>query len=138
MAPKKLLIVGIRWIARLLGGLIVEFFLILSIGYALESPNLGPGKEPLLKFLLGDMSIILMLVGIIVAWLREVIGGEIILGGFVFYLTGVLITTKSYPDYRIYWSWFYLIFPVIGLLHFVCWWQSREKVSQAHNKNVSK
>jgi len=87
---KKSHVNGIRWFARILGSLILLLVLLMVIGEVLlmEPPSGSTGKlgETDIPFMTG---MIVMLVGIVVAW-------------------------------------FLVIFPVIGLLHLFCWWQSRK------------
>ncbi len=62
---------------------------------------------------------IVMLVGIVVAWFREGIGGLLMIGGFIPFLVDELKSEKGFN------AWFLVIFPLIGLLHLYCWWQSQ-------------
>jgi len=105
-ATKITLSTGIRWFARILGAL------------------LGPPPEVASKISDRDMPLmigmIIMLVGIIVAWFREGIGGLLIVGGFIFFVVVELITGNKFD------AWFFLVFPALGLLHLFCWWQSRK------------
>ncbi|MEE8605338.1 MAG: hypothetical protein V3S65_08185, partial [Candidatus Aminicenantaceae bacterium] len=77
---KKTLITGIRWFTRILGALLV-LFVLMSAVWGL----LGPPPEVASKISDRDMPLmigmIIMLVGIIIAWFREGIGGLLVVGG---------------------------------------------------------
>jgi hypothetical protein len=117
---KKSHVNGVRWLARILGSLVLLFVLLLVIGEGLfmEPP---PGSSGMLKErdipLMAGM--IIMLVGIVVAWFREGIGGLLMIGGVIPFLVDELKSEKGFN------AWFLVIFPIIGLLHLFCWWQSR-------------
>ncbi len=122
---KKSSINGIRWFARILGSLILLFVLFMAIGegFFMEPPPGSSGKLnksdiPLMT------GMIVMLVGIGVAWFREGIGGLLMIGGFFPFLVDELRSEKGFN------AWFLVIFPLIGLLHLFCWWQSRRLKSK--------
>ena len=121
---KKSYINGIRWFSRILGSLILLLVLLTVIveGFFMEPPPGASGKLtdrdiPLMA------GMIVILTGVVVAWFREGIGGLLMIGGFVPFLVDELTSEKGFN------AWFLLFFPVIGLLHLFCWWQSR-KLSQ--------
>jgi hypothetical protein len=122
---KKSHVNGVRWFARILGSLVLLFVLLMVIGEGLfmEPP---PGSSGKLKTrdipLMAGM--ITMLVGIVVAWFREGIGGLLMIGGFIPFLVDELKSEKGFD------VWFLIIFPIIGLLHLFCWWQSRRLQSK--------
>jgi hypothetical protein len=122
---KKSHVNGVRWFARILGSLVLLFVLLMVIGEGLfmETP---PGSSGMLKErdipLMAGM--ITMLVGIVVAWFREGIGGLLMIGGFIPFLVDELKSEKGFN------AWFLVIFPIIGLLHLFCWWQSRRLKSK--------
>ena len=120
---KKSHINGVRWFARILGSIILLLVLLMVIGEVLfmePSPD-STGKlgERDIPFMTG---MIVMLVGIVVAWFREGIGGLLMIGGFIPFLIDELKSGFN--------AWFLVIFPIIGLLHFICWWQSRKLKSK--------
>ena len=122
---KKSHVNGIRWFARILGSLVLLLVLLVVIGEGLfmEPP---PGSSSKLKErdipLMAGM--ITMLVGIVVAWFREGIGGLLMIGGFIPFLVDELKSEKGFN------AWFLVVFPIIGLLHLFCWWQSRRLKSK--------
>jgi len=121
---EKSLINGIRWFARILGSLLVLFILASVIGEAIEPSPQATGKITTreIPLIIGAIS---MVVGIIVAWFQEGIGGLLILGGFIFFYAVHLIFFQSLPG-----GPFFIIFLIIGLLFLFCWWQSR-RLSQS-------
>ena len=116
---KKSLITGIRWFARILGALLVLFVLLSAIGGILGPPSQATVKisDKEIPLMIG---MVFMLVGIVIAWFREGIGGLLIVGGFIFFVVVELITDKQFD------VWFLLVFPALGMLHLFCWWQSRK------------
>ena len=122
---KKSYIKGVRWFARILGSLILLLVLFIAIGegFFMEPPpgSSGKLKQSDIPLMTG---IIVMLVGIVVAWFREGIGGLLMIGGFIPFLVDELKSEKGFN------AWFLVIFPIIGLLHLFCWWQSRRPKSK--------
>ena len=115
---KKSLVTGIRWFARILGALLVLFVLLSAIGGIIDPPSQANVKISTQEIPL-MIGMIIMLVGIIVAWFREGIGGLLVVGGFIFFVAAELITDKKFD------AWFILVFLAVGLLHLFCWWQSK-------------
>ena len=117
---KKTLVNGVRWFARISGSLVLLFVLVMAIGEWLfmEPPpgSSGTLRERDIPLMAG---MIVMLAGIVVAWFREGIGGLLMIGGFLPFLVDELRSEKGFN------AWFLVIFPIIGLLHLFCWWQSR-------------
>ena len=72
------------------------------------------------RFLL-IIGMVSMVVGIVVAWFREGLGGFLTVGGFVFFYAVHLFVEKSHHR-----GWFIIYFLIIGLLFIFCWWQSRK------------
>ena len=65
----------IRWTARIIGSLIVAFWLFMSIGYAIvESEETWTWESSVMAILVFTSTI-----GFIIAWKRELIGGMILL-----------------------------------------------------------
>jgi uncharacterized membrane protein YkvI len=120
---KKSQINVIRWIARILGALLVLFVLLSAIGGIIDPPPQTTGNvtKQDIPLMIGMIS---MVVGIIVAWFREPIGGLLIIGGFIFFVIVELITSQNFD------AWFLVIFPIVGLLHLFSWRQSRKLSSK--------
>jgi peptidoglycan/LPS O-acetylase OafA/YrhL len=115
---KKSHITGIRWFARILGAFLVLFVLLSAIGGIIDPP-----PQAVSKITTRDMPLMIgmaiMLLGIIIAWFREGIGGLLVVGGFIFFVVVELITDKNFD------AWFLLVFLAVGLLHLFCWRQSK-------------
>ena len=113
----------IRWIARILGALLVLFVLLSAVGGIIDPPPQATGNltKQDIPLMIGMIS---MVVGIIVAWFREPIGGLLIIGGFILFMVVELITSQNFE------AWFLVIFPIVGLLHLFSWWLSRKSSSK--------
>lgn len=112
---KKPFINNIRWFARILGSLLFLLILIMFIGYAIEPSGTGEMTKRDIPLMIGMSS---MLLGILIAWISEGFGGLLMVGGFIPFLLDELKSDQGFD------AWFLMIFPVIGLLHLFCWWQS--------------
>jgi hypothetical protein len=119
---KKSHVNGVRWFARIVGTLILLLVVLIVIGEVLlwEPPPGSTGKlgERDIPFMTG---MIVMLLGIVVAWFLEGIGGLLMIAGFIPFLVDELKSGFN--------AWFLVIFPIIGLLHLFCWSQSRKPKS---------
>lgn len=94
---ERLMVTVLRWMARSIGTALLLLIVILAIG---EGGVLGA-------------ALWMMLIGQVVAWKWEGIGGILILGGFAVFAT---------PPFRfniVFGSWL-----VTGLLYLVCWWRT--------------
>ncbi len=108
---------SIRWFARIVGTVLVLFFLLMVLGYIIEPQGTGKITLTEIPLIIGMLA---MLLGIIIAWFREGIGAFINIGGFLLFFASELITNKGYN------TWFIVAYPAIGLLFLLCWWQSRK------------
>jgi len=122
MAIKKEIITGIRWFTRIVGSLLVVLCLVILIGSIIEPYPQGREKITPGAILL-IIGMISMVVGIVVAWFREGLGGFLTVGGFVFFYAVHLIVEKSHHRGQ-----FLITFLIIGLLFIFCWWQSRKLI----------
>jgi hypothetical protein len=123
----------VRWIARIWGGLVLAFALLIFAGYAWSWLTTGqadphavedyPAIEnlpPLLMFLAA--------LGLGIAWRWEGVGGAITLVSQLVTLPVLLIhwpITEGFPRYLVapYGTWMIVAIP--GVLFLVCWWRSR-------------
>jgi len=129
MITKKLLINVLRWIARILGILLGLGIFLFGIISRIFNPsfwieNFG---QTHLEVYLNLLPPILLLASFIIAWLREAIGGVMIIGFWV-----LILALPGQWGAEPFWGF------IVGLFHLFCWWQSRKLTSQAPNKNVSK
>jgi len=101
----------IRWLARIIGSLLVLLLITFAIGEGF--PN--PFTLTLIEFLL-FVAVIIMMVGQIVAWNHEGFGGLLQIIGFLFFVVveGDIFVGPIFP-----------LFFVTGLMYLFCWWRSR-------------
>jgi hypothetical protein len=124
----------VRWTARIWGGLVFAFALLIFAGYAWNWVTTGqadphavenyPPTEnlpPLLMFLAA--------LGSGIAWRWEGVGGAITVASQLVALPVLLIhwpISDDFPRYLVapYGTWMIVAIP--GILFLVCWWRSRE------------
>lgn len=119
----KVKIAGIRWFARILGALLVLFFVSSVIQGMVDPPVSGTGKMTSQELIL-MAGMIAMVLGIIIAWFREGLGGLLVVGGFIYFVAVELIQRKQFD------AWFLLAFLAVGVLHLICWQLSKQAQSQ--------
>lgn len=109
---------AVRWVARILGVLLVGLFVVFAIGQGLQPLKL-PGAE------FGLMSVLLVaLSGMLVAWRRELLGGLMIVAGMTaFYLINFTVSGQL-PG-----GWVFPLCFVPGILALVCWLSRRTPAS---------
>ena len=108
---------NIRWLARIVGTLLVVFFLLMVLGYVIEPQGTGKITLTEIPLIIGMLA---MLLGLIIAWFREGLGAFINIAGFLLFLASELISNKSFH------AWIIVAYPAIGLLFLLCWWQSKK------------
>ena len=107
----------LRWTARILSVLFVAFCLLMFVGESLESRN-RPGSEPLTADAAVQLAMMgVSLLGLLLAWKWELIGGIIALAAYV--LVG-LINYKAFIVIPI---------PILALMFLGCWWMDRKQAS---------
>jgi hypothetical protein len=114
-----ILIKAIRWFARILGALLVLFFVGSVIKGLVDPPVHGSGKMTTQEIVL-MAGMFAMVLGIIIAWFREGLGGLLVVGGFIYFVAVELIQRKQFD------AWFLLAFLAVGVLHLICWRQSKQ------------
>jgi hypothetical protein len=97
---QRLMVATLRWAARIIGTALLVLIAALAI---------GEGGVP-------GVALWLMLIGQVVAWKWEGIGGLLILGGFALFA----IMNHPFRFNIVFGSW-----PVSGLLYLICWWWRR-------------
>ena len=70
----------LRWTARILGILLLLLIAAFVVGEGVPNPFVMPLREQLLS-----IALLTMVVGLVVAWKFEGVGGLLILGGFAFF-----------------------------------------------------
>ena len=106
-----------RWIARVLGLLLVLLVVTIAIGEAISSSTFQPltTRETLMM-----RAFVVALSGLVVGWWREGIGGTLVLGGLAcFFLVHYLYTG------RIITAWVFIGLAVPGVLFLVAAWRGR-------------
>jgi hypothetical protein len=131
----------IRWIARIWGTLIVAIALLMLIGYASSwvtngetDPYGAEGYPPIEN--LPPLFALLSVLGLIVAWRWEGLGGAI---SVVFSLAALPVLlvhwpiAHDFPRYLVapYGTWMIIAIP--GLLFLICWWRSKRRVNAQHS-----
>jgi hypothetical protein len=109
----------IRWIARILGSALILLFLIFAIGEG--GPNLFRSVP---RELVMHLSLIAMLIGILIAWRKELIGGIIIVAGFAIFW----IINYTY-SHHLGIGPIFPIFPIVGILFLFSSWQTKSLTS---------
>lgn len=110
---ERITINAIRVAARFLGGVLFLMIAMFAFGEGIPNPLALTFRETLTFF-----SFVIMLGGLILAWIWEGIGGLIVLIGY-----GIFILVN--PDSNL--LGIVTIFPVTGLLFVAYWWQSARK-----------
>jgi hypothetical protein len=110
----------LRWIARILSGLVIAFGVLSFLGDHRPFVTLSMTD----KIGLSVMGVILL--GMLLAWRWERTGGLIIVGGFV--LLAII-------NQRILSLWAMWIIPFIGVLFFISWQGNRKKTTAAQSAN---
>jgi len=96
----------VRWTARIIGTLLLLLIAVFAIGEGLPNPLILSPREILLF-----AAIAMMLVGLIVAWKWEGIGGLLILGGYIFFA----VVNHGAPFNIVFGPWL-----LTGLLYLAC------------------
>jgi hypothetical protein len=102
----------IRWIARITGTLIILFFIVFGIGEGMMGPFVMPEWYVIvMKLFIPGM----LIVGIIVAWFRETVGGVIIISSVLMYNLAGMIITGDFGTFHFDFAWL-LILALLFLL----------------------
>ena len=103
----------LRWIARITGLVFAVFWLLMFIGETLSSTE---GANPIaIRDLIGLIAVFFYLIGLIIAWKWEGLGG---IAAIVF----VVVFALAMPDAPIP---IYVIISMPGILFIACWLMSR-------------
>jgi hypothetical protein len=128
MKYERTILTVAKWTARILGFLVLASIVFIAIGEA--GPNLLHGSNPLhgsLRENLLGLGLLTMMVGIVVGWKWEGIGGLLILGGFVFF--AIVNHRPSLNIVTVPWL-------LAGLLYLGCWWMRGKVVPSGGNGYV--
>ena len=103
----------VRWAVRILSLLFVAFYLLIFIGEALEGRS-RPQNTPMATRAVVELTIIgVGLLGLLLAWKRELAGGTVALAAFVL---ACLINRRILVFYPV---------AIAAILFLTCWWFSR-------------
>ena len=114
---EKQIVYVVRWIARVVGVLVLCEVVAFAIGEGTASHLILHLREILLGCALWTM-----IAGAIVAWKREGLGSLLILGGFVSF---ILVNGLHRANYII--NPIFGPFLIAGLLFLFCWWRTPKK-----------
>jgi hypothetical protein len=109
----------LRYTARLFSVLLIFIVVSLAIGEAFPHPFDLSYKE-----MLFTVALLVMLIGLFLAWKWEGIGGSLIILGFLIFVISNAIISKSLNL-----GVFLLIFPFTGILYLVCCWREKKIAS---------
>jgi len=108
----------LRWILRILGGIIIVFSIIMFIPESMDSES---HKWIEADEILGFSVVGLGLLGLAFAWIWELIGGIVSLAAFAAFA----IMTPQILSVPLMWVW-----PIIAILFIVLWVKSRNAVAK--------
>jgi len=97
----------IRWIATVLGSLIVLLIVLMTLAEGIPSPSSLTAAERLLFF-----AVIVMLVGLVSAWKWKLVGGLLTICGYVFF---------AIVEKEILLPWVFLLILITGGLFLLSW-----------------
>lgn len=109
----------LRYTARLFSVLLIFIVVSLAIGEAFPRPFDLSYKE-----MLFTAALLVMLIGLFLAWKWEGIGGSLIIVGFLIFVISNAIISKSLNL-----GVFLLIFPLTGTLYLICCWRGKKIIS---------
>ena len=104
---------GLRWLARTLGGLMVAVLAVFAAGEGLH-PLLMSHTEMLML-----VALFVALAGLVLGWRHEGLGGALSVAGMLAFYTLNYTASGKWPGG--------FVFPFLfvpGLLFLVCWWRS--------------
>jgi hypothetical protein len=105
---KKALILIMSYSAKIVGVFIIMFFL-LTVGMDYKTLFNLPESDTILMIIF-----IIMLIGVIIGWFRELIGGVWIISGFIVFLVAHLVVSGE----MLSGPWFW-IFPALGIIYII-------------------
>jgi len=99
-----------RFLAHLFSVLLIFVVVLLTLGETFPNSSSNISRELLLSF-----SLLTMLVGLLAAWKWEGIGGSLIILGFIL----LLAFNSLFSDF-LHLGFFFLLFPLTGILFLFC------------------
>ncbi len=114
---KNLSTYAIRWIARIVG--LVLIFIVISI--FIQSGVQNPFKLGTTNLIL-NLCFLIMIIGILLGFKWEITGGLVIFGSFIIFWIFSIINTGS-----IRLGWILPLFPIIGAFFLICGVRSKKQ-----------
>ena len=132
MVTNSTVITALRWTARIVGGLVLITVVSIAIGECYPNPlTLKTGE------LVSSALMLAMILGIPVAWRWELVGGGMLVTGYVAFLAVESIARGKCAFFSFT---FFDLFLLLGLLNLSVWWlakRSRVSLDGGYNyKNV--
>jgi len=117
--PERAL-VALRWSALVIGILVVVTVIVLNVAGAV-----GGQREP------SDLSDVLQLIGMLTVWIGALVAWKWSLPGAIMLIGGYLFfEVVTYAKLGHFVGRWFLLFPALGIMHIIYWWQRRIKESQ--------
>ena len=101
----------LRYLARIPATLLALLILALAVGEGVDVTLLTPTESVMMFFMF------VMWSGLILGWLRESLGGILVLAGFAGFHITEWVTSGTVPS-----AWAFMFFPLCGLLYLLSWW----------------
>ena len=116
---ERLILTMLRWTARVVGIALLILIATFAVGEGVPNPLAMSVLENLLT-----IGILTMLVGQLLAWKWEGLGGLLIVGGFALFA----IVNHGISFNIVFGPWL-----ATGLMYLICWWRS--PIKQINDKN---
>lgn len=101
----------IRWVARIVAGLLATLVLVIFVGHCLSSKGPGDLFEQPLSVLIEFAALFIGWLGLIIAWKFEGPGaGLILIGTIIFHLV----------EGKVWINWVFGLFGLVGILFLIC------------------
>jgi hypothetical protein len=110
-------IVVIRWTARILGILCLGLFLLFLVGEG----GFNPFHLTMIELLM-TLCLLIVLIGILVAWKKEGWGGAIMVGSIILFYLINFAGSRKFPG-----GWVFPVLLVPGVLFLICWFLTKVK-----------
>ena len=114
---KNLSTYAIRWIARIVGLVLIFIGISIFIQSGIQNP-LSLGATNLIL----NLCFLIMMIGILLGFKWEITGGAVIIGGFIVFWIFSIINTGN-----IRLGWILPLFPIIGAFFLICGLRSKKQ-----------
>lgn len=113
-------VIIIRWLARIIGTLSVAVFLFLFVAESVEKGRIAIESDriPMTAFML------LVFIGLIIAWKWEGLGGAMALGGLIAFNILAPASVAKGGNFVVTG-----LYGLPALLYIFCWWQTRKQLN---------